>query len=186
MVYSEKTRKRVMPIQISFELSDNDLEHFRKMMNEVITKISQYSPDEVLKKARAVTEKAEDASLPEFVRERMQSLQTLIDALEDLEWQLPEEECSNILASLAYFSEPNDLVPDHIPGLGYIDDAIMIELVIQDLSQDLNAYKQFCSFRKTEERRRGAEANVNRESWLKSIRTELRSNMRRRRQLFSR
>ncbi|MFT6898780.1 MAG: uncharacterized membrane protein YkvA (DUF1232 family) [Paraglaciecola sp.] len=175
-----------MPIKISFELSDNDLEHFRKMMNEVIAKVSEYSPDEILKKARAVTEKSGDAALPEFVRERMQSLETLIEALEDIEWQLPEEERSNILASLAYFSEPHDLVPDEIPGLGYVDDAIMIELVIQDLSQDLNDYKQFCSFRKTEENRRGAQANVNRESWLESKRTELRSEMRRRRQLFSR
>lgn len=175
-----------MPIQISFELSDNDLEHFRKLMNGVITKISQYSADEILKKARCVTQKSEDPSLPEFVRERMQSLEVLIRALEDFEWQLPDEERSNILASLAYFSEPHDLVPDEIPGLGYIDDAIMIELVIQDLSQDLDAYKQFCSFRATEEHRRGLETNVNRESWLKSKRIELRSEMRRRRQLFSR
>jgi len=175
-----------MPIRISFELSDKDLEHFRTMMNEVLAKVSEYSPDEVLKKARGVTAEAENASLPEFVRERMQSLETLIDALEDPEWQLPEEERSNILASLAYFSEPHDLVADDIPGLGYVDDAIMIELVIRDLSQDLDDYQQFCSFRKTEERRRGAEANVNRESWLESKRIELRSNMRRRRQLFSR
>ncbi|MFT5313100.1 MAG: uncharacterized membrane protein YkvA (DUF1232 family) [Paraglaciecola sp.] len=175
-----------MPIQISFELSDKDLEHFRRMMNGVLAEVSQYSPDEVLKKARGVTADLENASLPEFVRTRMQSLETLIDALEDPEWQLPEDERSNILASLAYFSEPHDLVADEIPGLGYVDDAIMIELVIQDLSQDLDAYKEFCSFRKTEERRRGAETKVNRESWLESKRIELRSNMRRRRQLFSR
>lgn len=100
--------------------------------------------------------------------------------------QLPEDERNNILASLAYFGEPHDLVPNKIPGLGYVDDGIMIELIIQDLSQDLNLYKQFCSFRKTEKRRRGAEGNANRESWLASKRIELRSNLRRRRQLFSR
>jgi uncharacterized membrane protein YkvA (DUF1232 family) len=175
-----------MPIQISFELSDNDLEHFRTLMNASMKKITDYSPDDVLKKAREVTADVDNTSLPEFVKERMHSLEVLIDALEDTEWQLPDDERSNILASLAYFSEPHDLVDDDIPGLGYIDDAIMIELVIQDLSQDLDAYKQFCSFRKTEENRRGAEANVNRDSWLESKRTELRSNMRRRRKLFSR
>lgn len=69
---------------------------------------------------------------------------------------------------------------------------IMIELVIQELSQDLAAYKQFCKYRTTEENRRGAEANVNRDSWLTSKRTELRSQMRRgrskgaSRRLFSR
>ena len=175
-----------MPIQISFELSDSDLDHFRTMMKAAMNKASELPPAEVLAKARAVCAEMEQASLPDFVKHRMESLETLISALEDPEWQMPEDEKSEILTSLAYFSEPEDLVPDNIPGLGYVDDAIMIELVIQELSQDLSAYRQFCTFRTTEENRRGAEANINRDSWLASKRTELRSNMRRSRRLFSR
>jgi len=175
-----------MSIQISFELSDSDLDHFRSMMLAAMEKAKKLPPAEVLEKARAVCAEMEQAKLPDFVKNRMESLETLISALEDEEWQMPEDEKSEILTSLAYFSEPEDLVPDNIPGLGYVDDAIMIELVIQELSQDLSAYRQFCSFRTTEENRRGAEANINRESWLDSKRTELRSNMRRSRRLFSR
>ena len=175
-----------MTIQISFELSDSDLEHFRSLMQVAIDKASKYSPAEVLEKARAVCSEMENSNLPDFVKVRLESLETLISALEDKEWQMPEQEVAEILTSLAYFSEPHDLVPDNIPGLGFVDDAIMIELVIQDLSQDLDAYKQFCSFRSTEENRRGADANVNRDSWLAGKRTELRSNMRRTRRLFSR
>ena len=175
-----------MPIQISFELSDSDLEHFRTMMKAAMNKAKELPAAEVLEKARAVCAEMEQANLPDFVKNRMESLETLISALEDEEWQMPEDEKSEILTSLAYFSEPEDLVPDNIPGLGYVDDAIMIELVIQELSQDLSAYRTFCSFRTTEENRRGSEANINRESWLASMRTELRSNMRRSRRLFSR
>ncbi|WP_299074269.1 DUF1232 domain-containing protein [uncultured Paraglaciecola sp.] len=181
-----------MPIQISFELSDSDLDHFRTMMKVAMEKASQFPPAEVLTKARAVCSQMEQANLPDFVKVRMESLETLISALEDPEWLMPEDEKNEILTSLAYFSEPNDLVPDNIPGLGYIDDAIMIELVIQELSQDLTAYRQFCSYRATEEKRRGAEASVDRDSWLASKRTELRSSMRRSRstggsrRLFSR
>ncbi|MBU3002744.1 MAG: DUF1232 domain-containing protein [Paraglaciecola sp.] len=181
-----------MPIQISFELSDSDLDHFRTMMKAAMNKASEYPPAEVLEKARLVCAEMEKANLPDFVKHRMESLETLISALEDPEWQMPEDEKNEILTSLAYFTEPEDLVPDNIPGLGYVDDAIMIELVIQELSQDLSAYRQFCSFRQTEENRRGEEANVNRDSWLDSKRTELRSNMRRSRsnaggrRLFSR
>lgn len=181
-----------MPIQISFELSDSDLDHFRTMMKIAMEKASAYPPEEVLAKARTVCTEMEQANLPDFVKQRLDSLETLISALEDTEWQMPEDEKNEILTSLAYFTEPEDLVPDNIPGLGYVDDAIMIELVIQELSQDLTAYKQFCSYRKTEENRRGAEANVNRDNWLASKRTELRSSMRRSRsknsgrRLFSR
>ena len=62
----------------------------------------------------------------------------------------------------------------------------MIELAIQDLSQDLDAYQQFAQFKKTEEKRRGESAKVNRESWLEAKRDELRSSMRRNRQKSSR
>ncbi|WP_371193437.1 YkvA family protein [Glaciecola sp. SC05] len=175
-----------MTIQITFELSDEDLEHFRALMKVAIQNASKYSPAEVLQKARAVCSEMESANLPGFVKHRLDSLETLISALEDDEWQMPEDEKAEILTSLAYFSEPHDLVPDNIPGLGYVDDAIMIELVIQDMSQDLGAYTEFCQFRKTEENRRGNEADVNRESWLEGKRTEIRSNMRRKRRLFSR
>lgn len=47
-------------------------------------------------------------------------------------------------------------------------------------------YKQFSDFRRVEENRRGADASVNRESCLAAKRTVLRSNMRRKRRLFSR
>lgn len=181
-----------MSIQISLELSENDLTHFRELMKEAIEKAKTLPPNEVISKALALCDEMENANVPDFVTARLESLKQLVSALSDEEWQIPEDEKTEILTSLAYFCEPHDLVPDNIPGLGYLDDAIMIELVIQDMSLDLEAYKSFCSFRSTEENRRGSEANVNRESWLSSGRNEFRSNLRRkksksgRRRLFSR
>lgn len=181
-----------MSIQISLELSDSDLTHFRALMQTAIESAKKLPPEEVIAKAYDLCKEMESADVPDFVKTRLHSLENLIKALQDEEWQIPDDEKTEILTSLAYFSEPHDLVPDNIPGLGYLDDAIMIELVIQDLSLDLEAYQAFCSFRKTEENRRGAEANVNRESWLEAGRGEVRSRLRRsrsssgRRRLFSR
>lgn len=181
-----------MSIVVNFELTESDLEHFREMMTTAIQNTQSLSEADVLGKASALCDEMEQSTIPDFVRQRLSSLELLIKAVQDEEWQMPEDEKKDILASLAYFSEPHDLVPDHIPGLGYVDDAIMIELVIQDLSLDLESYQAFCQFRQTEENRRGDEANVNRETWLESKRTELRSRLRRnkstagRRRVFSR
>lgn len=172
-----------MSISITFELSDDDLDHFRDAMKSAADNASKYSEQEILNKAAEACKEMEGAdNLPTFVSERVTSLEMLMAAVQDEEWQLPEDEKKDILTSLAYFVDPQDMVPDHIPGLGYLDDAIMIELVIQDMSQDLTAYGEFCSFRATEERRRGEEAKVNRESWLAGKRTQIRSNLRRKRQ----
>jgi uncharacterized membrane protein YkvA (DUF1232 family) len=181
-----------MSIQISLELSDSDLKHFRELMNTAVEKASKLPEEQVIAKANELCVEMENANIPDFVSQRLVSLKRLINALNDAEWQLPEDERTEILTSLAYFTEPHDLVPDNIPGLGYLDDAIMIELVLQDMSLDLEAYESFCSFRRTEENRRGDQASVNRESWLESGRNESRSNLRRkkskgtRRRLFSR
>ena len=60
--------------------------------------------------------------------------------IEDSEWKIPEEERADVLSALAYFSDPEDLVPDHIPVLGFLDDAIMIELVAEELKDDIEAF----------------------------------------------
>ncbi|ESP94399.1 MULTISPECIES: YkvA family protein [Pseudoalteromonas] len=170
-----------MSIQVNFELTDIDLEHFRTMMQSAIERSSHLSEEDIISKARELVQQMEGTNVPEFVRTRMMSLSALIDAVQDDEWQMPEDEKKEIMLSLAYFGEPEDIVPDNVPVLGYIDDAIMIELVLQDLSLDLKAYREFCGFRATEEARRGEHAKVNRESWLASTRAQIRSSMRRNR-----
>jgi uncharacterized membrane protein YkvA (DUF1232 family) len=60
-----------------------------------------------------------------------------------------------VLQALAYFAEPSDLVPDQIPGLGFLDDAIMVELVVQDLRPELDAYAIFGAQRDEERARLG-------------------------------
>ena len=84
--------------------------------------------------------------------------------------------------ALAYFSEPEDLIPDDIPGLGFIDDAIMIEMVTLELEHEIHAYRDFCVFRAAEASRLGDKApEMGRSEWMESRRQELHSRMRRRR-----
>ncbi|CCQ12310.1 hypothetical protein PALB_32110 [Pseudoalteromonas luteoviolacea B = ATCC 29581] len=168
-----------MSLEINLELTDADLAHFRQLMDEAISKSSKLSDEEIISRAHALVEKMESAPLPQFVQSRLMSLSALINAVQDEEWQMPEDEKKEIMTSLAYFSEPEDIVPDHVPVIGYLDDAIMIELVLQNLSLDLKAYREFCGFRATEEARRGEKANVNRENWLEGTRAQIRSSMRR-------
>ncbi len=88
-----------------------------------------------------------------------------------------------MVSALAYFNEPRDLIPDDVPGFGFLDDAVMVELVVQELKHDLEAYDDFCNYRRTEagKRRGNGKAVVTREQWLDARRRQLHGRMRRRR-----
>lgn len=45
-----------------------------------------------------------------------------------------------ILSALIYFVSPIDVVPDFIPGLGYIDDAAVIGLCLKWVESDVQNY----------------------------------------------
>jgi len=79
------------------------------------------------------------------------------------------------LNALAYFTEPDDLIPDHIPGLGFLDDAIMVELVVRELEHEIEAYRDFCEFREQH-------SATSRNDWLIERREELQQRMRSRRE----
>lgn len=173
-----------MSLRVTFDLGDADLEHFRTIMKEARQVAQARSRDEVLQVAHGLLETVRKAEVPEFVRDRLEKIQTMIDMVEDAEWQLPEEETSRVLNALAYFGEPEDLIPDHVPGLGFLDDAIMVELVVRELRHEIEAYQDFCRFRETQEQRLaslGSEADVSRETFLENRRHELHARMRDRR-----
>ena len=46
-----------------------------------------------------------------------------------------------IVAALLYLLTPIDLIPDMIPGVGYLDDAAVIGFCVKQISHDLDLYK---------------------------------------------
>jgi uncharacterized membrane protein YkvA (DUF1232 family) len=166
-------------LKVTFELADADLEHFRRVMREARAVAKDRGAEEVLGAAEALLGRIKDVDIPEFIRERLDRIQTLVDMVRDTEWKLPEPETARVLNSLAYFSETEDLIPDDVPGLGFLDDAIMVELVVRELRHEIDAYQDFCAFRSTREVR--DDDAVTREEWLTARRKALQSRMRNRR-----
>lgn len=163
-----------MGLHISFELDDDDLEHFRLIMLQARNAASRKSPEEIVATANQLMQQIGALRASGFIAERMQKLRQLMRMISDVDWRMPHEESSRILNALAYFAEPDDLIPDEIPGLGYLDDAIMIELVVRELQHEIEAYEEFCEFRAQKPTLASAE--------LETIRTELQARMRQRRQ----
>jgi uncharacterized membrane protein YkvA (DUF1232 family) len=169
-----------MPLKVTFDLEDKDLKFFRASMKQARETAEQVSEEHILQRAAEMVSQVKSQNVPAFVRQRLDRLGALIDMAEDQEWALASAERKNVLTALAYFADPQDMIPDDIPVLGYIDDAIMIELVVSELKHEIDAFEDFCRYRK-EEKSRNRNPNVSRSEYLIMKRRELQSRMRRRR-----
>ena len=168
-----------MPLDITFTLSDRDLERFKTIVvNARSTASDEQGTAEIEKAAYKIVEVAMNMDLPDFIAQRLLQLKTLLDMLKDTEWDLGEEDRERIISAMAYFADPIDLIPDHIPGIGFLDDAMFVEIIIRELRAEMSAYDEFCSFRDSEHSRlleAGKDPQENREQWLGPKRVELHS-----------
>lgn len=171
-----------MSLQISFNLSESDLEHFRRVMAKAREAASGLSERDILNSAHRMLDEVREAETSDFIADSMERLETLIGMVVDRGWGLEDEDRQRVVQALAYFAEPEDLIPDHIPGLGFLDDAIMIQLVARELRHEIDAYRDFCVFRAAEGARLGDGAEkLDRSDWLEERRKQLHSRMRHRR-----
>ena len=171
-----------MSLRISFELSQSDLDHFYEVMQRVRENSKGISQQQIIDSAKQLLAQVDRSDATDFIRDRMSQLETLIAMLVDEGWGLIEDDRERVLAALSYFDEPEDLIPDDVPGFGFLDDAIMIEIVCKELEHEVQAYREFVVFRATEASRRAADAPALQKSdWLEERRQQLHSRMRRRR-----
>ena len=174
-----------MPLDITFTLSDQDLDHFQAIVNKAKSAMEDEQNAEAIENAaRQLIVDAKSGELPDFIGDRLAKLEVIINMVSDEEWQLSDEDRNRVLGALVYFCDPEDLIPDHVPGLGFLDDAIYVEIIIRELQNEIESYEEFCEFRVAEEARRkkkGEDPHVEREQWLADKRATLHARMRKRR-----
>lgn len=170
-------------MDITIKLNEEDLDHFRREMQQAMDRNGELPAAEICAHATSLLERVRATRVPDFVSDRMRHLVSLIAMVQDAAWSLSADECKRILGALSYFAEPHDDIPDSVPVFGFLDDAIMIELVLRELKHELEAYEEFCVARASDAARAGADgaSGLTRQPWLDQRRDELMDRMRRRR-----
>ncbi len=145
-----------MGMKLSFELSDRDLRYFREALKQSREAVRDAEEQEIIEAIRhALDEIRSNEPLPDFVAQRIPALELLIQMLTDDEWQLPNSDRELLLAMFVYFSDPEDILPDDVPVIGYLDDVIIIELIMRELRHVRDAYDDFRRFRREFDEKHG-------------------------------
>jgi uncharacterized membrane protein YkvA (DUF1232 family) len=143
-----------MSMRFVINLTDRDLRFFRQALKRSRNAIDHADESEIIEAVNDVLEdiKSEEP-LPDFVAKRVPELESMMRMLRDDEWALPKDERERLLAAFIYFGDPEDILPDNIPVVGYLDDVIIIELVVREMRHVREAYDEFCKFRETARKR---------------------------------
>jgi uncharacterized membrane protein YkvA (DUF1232 family) len=173
-----------MSLAITIELSDDDLKYFADAMQSAQKESQNLSPKEVTDAASKLLQDGKDNKLPAFISERLSKIDSMVSMVNDTGFGMEEADKKRVLACLTYFANPKDIIPDNVPVLGFLDDAIMIELVVRELQHEVEAYDDFVIYREDEARRRGVDPSAlktERVEWAEARRVELLSRMKSRR-----
>ena len=120
-----------------FENAQNKAEEFAKDKQK-----TDYLLNEALKKAER------NKNVLENIWTDLQALIRLIKAWLKSEYtQTPWQTIVFAIAGIIYFVNPFDIVPDFIPGAGYLDDATVIGFVIKSIRREI---KQFLDWEKAQ------------------------------------
>lgn len=67
----------------------------------------------------------------------------LFSMMNDKEFKLQTSTMMSVGGALAYVVLPTDVVPDFIPLMGWVDDALVLKLVMDSAKGEINRFRQF-------------------------------------------
>ncbi len=140
--------------KVSFTLDEQDISYFRTLFRKAKRGAKELDRDEIIASARGlVASVRKTKKTPKFVVEAVTAIEDLTEIILDEDYKAPKSVEDQVVAALAYFSNPEDLIPDEIPVLGFLDDAIMIKFVEREFKHELSAFRRFRKFRRGAEQR---------------------------------
>ncbi|SFN52956.1 YkvA family protein [Dokdonella immobilis] len=173
-----------MSLDITIQLGDDDLDHFIEAMQRAQVKAAGLSAQQIVDAASKLLVDVPTTKIPDFIKDRLDKLDQMLQLVVDEGYGLPEEDRKRVLSCLAYFADPQDIIPDNVPVIGFLDDAIMIELCVRELKPEIDSYGDFVLYRNQEAARRGVDPvslKTQRVDWLETRRLEAHEAMRSRR-----
>ncbi|HMB57178.1 MAG TPA: YkvA family protein [Arenimonas sp.] len=145
------------------DLSPEAIEGFNQLLHELHADAPHVDVDAFASIARWLYEQPEpERSL--LLQARLGRLAELETMRRDPDWNLDPAQSLRIDRLLAYVANESDFIPDSIPTLGRLDDALLVELVWPMLAEDLDDYRDFCRFRTDADAH--PQARANQQLWL--------------------
>ena len=123
---------------MAWEFSDDDA---RRELEELSRKVTVSDAEGVLKRQEEIKKKMARGPLREYLEYAKLFFLLLSDFLSGRYKEVPWFTIAAIVGALIYILNPFDVVPDFIPFVGQVDDALVVAVCLSLVKEDLIKYK---------------------------------------------
>jgi hypothetical protein len=154
----------------SLELKETALNRFNQVTHKLDPDHEGFNADQIAGAARRVLRAAAKGQESTFIKVRMRRAGEVRAALNDGQWTIGEELRDKMSVLIDYLDhEANALIPNDLPVVGLLDDAILVDVAMNAVRDELDEYADFCRFRMAEAGSRDVAASdvqIGREEWM--------------------
>lgn len=134
----------------SLVFADHQLDRFNALARLLEPDLPALSADQIAGVARRVLRTAAAGGQSPFIGSRLRRANEIRAMAADPAWPLDPARAQRIDALLAYLDDPNDLIRDDLPVVGRLDDAMLVDIAMDGLREELDDYAEFCRYRAAE------------------------------------
>jgi hypothetical protein len=140
-VHGDSRRQEIAGLK----LADAAMLAFNYQLHDVHAQAPSVDADQIISLARWLQElPAETAEATISLRlARAESLRRMIS---DPDWSLPADVVKRARHLLDYLRRFDDLIPDDLPVIGHLDDALLVELSWSEFAGEVQDYLDYCRF----------------------------------------
>lgn len=151
-------------------LEEAAVARFNALLAQLDPNAPRVSADQLVTLARWLQEQPRERAVA-ILAERLRRAEHLRRMLNDGDWELDADLRERSRMLISYLHEVDDLIPDTLPLVGHLDDALLVELAWPAFRDESLDYGDFCSFRH-DQRPRGNGAE-RRQAWENTRLAEL-------------
>jgi len=159
----------------SLDLHDEGMSRFNAIVKHLAPEHAPFGADQIAGAARRVLRAAMKGQESAFIKVRMRRACEMRSALKDPQWSIPAPLQAKMREIIAYIDDPSILIPNDVPTIGCLDDAILVDVAMDSLRGELEDYADFCRFRWSEAARlQVTEVETDLDQWLRERQRERR------------
>ncbi|WP_146909080.1 YkvA family protein [Arenimonas daejeonensis] len=108
-------------------LGENAVQNFNALLSQLDPNAPRVTADQLVTLARWLQEQPREQAVA-LLSERLARAEQLRRMLNDSDWDVGADTRERARMLISYLQEVNDLIPDDLPLVGHLDDALLVEL----------------------------------------------------------